>query len=217
MKIYSVLILLIFFIGCQNKSQNDNKKEITYYNKVIEELGSSIKHNDIFLTFEFGDNKNVIKNKFAILFKEKFISRNNSGYTYTFVFDEHNFNNGYASFSTKYHNGKLYNFKLTVEPHDIMKDFGGTSDTETVQLQTNLLYYSLSKIYSDRYGIPIHRKNILYDKDNQIWINGNREIEISIASNYVNINYTDLSVLNKLEKDVNESRIIQSTNTKKDI
>ena len=219
---FTLLILLFsisfLFLSCDKGSFNKKSSKSEYDKKVEQELNSGIKNDDIFMTFRFGDSKNTVKNKFHKLRQEGKISLNDyREYEYKFVFNEYEMTNGYASFSQKFHNGKLYKFRMMVKPHDDMKEFGSSASYKMVQLKSESLFNNLSILYMDKYGSPISRKNTLNNKDDRFWIDGNRQIEISLADGFVNIFYTDLFVLKQMEEETRKNMTEQATSTKTDI
>ena len=211
---YTLLIItaLMLVVGCSG-----DKDQSEYNAKLEEELSSGHKVNDIFLTFKFGDSKSEVNNKFSQLKDEgKLYLDENLHYTYRFVFDDY-FNIGYATFSQKYHNDKLYEFRMMVKPHDDMKDLGGSGSADYLQLKSESLLISLATLYMDKYGLPISKDNILFDTEDEFWLNGNREIKLSLSNGFVNILYRDLSTLQSIEEERKEKILDEAIKTKEDI
>jgi len=208
----NLLLILLLIVGCSG-----DKDQSEYNAKLEEELSSGHKVNDIFLTFKFGDSKSEVNNKFSQLKDEgKLYLDENLHYTYRFVFDDY-FNIGYATFSQKYHNDKLYEFRMMVKPHDDMKDLGGSGSADYLQLKSESLLISLATLYMDKYGLPISKDNILFDTEDEFWLNGNREIKLSLSYGFVNILYRDLSTLKSIEEERKEKILDEAKKTKEDI
>lgn len=208
----NLLLILLLIVGCSG-----DKDQSEYNAKLEEELSSGHKVNDIFLTFKFGDSKSEVNNKFSQLKDEgKLYLDENLHYTYRFVFDDY-FNIGYATFSQKYHNDKLYEFRMMVKPHDDMKDLGGSGSADYLQLKSESLLISLATLYMDKYGLPISKDNILFDTEDEFWLNGNREIKLSLSNGFVNILYRDLSTLQSIEEERKEKILDEAIKTKEDI
>ena len=207
-----IITALMLIVGCSG-----DKDQSEYNAKLEEELSSGHKVNDIFLTFKFGDSKSEVNNKFSQLKDEgKLYLDENLHYTYRFVFDDY-FNIGYATFSQKYHNDKLYEFRMMVKPHDDMKDLGGSGSADYLQLKSESLLISLATLYMDKYGLPISKDNILFDTEDEFWLNGNREIKLSLSNGFVNILYRDLSTLQSIEEERKEKILDEAIKTKEDI
>ena len=208
----NLLLILLLIVGCSG-----DKDQSEYNAKLEEELSSGHKVNDIFLTFKFGDSKSEVNNKFSQLKDEgKLYLDENLHYTYRFVFDDY-FNIGYATFSQKYHNDKLYEFRMMVKPHDDMKDLGGSGSADYLQTKSESLLISLATLYMDKYGLPISKDNILFDTEDEFWLNGNREIKLSLSNGFVNILYRDLSTLQSIEEERKEKILDEAIKTKEDI
>ena len=208
----NLLLILLLIVGCSG-----DKDQSEYNAKLEEELSSGHKVNDIFLTFKFGDSKSEVNNKFSQLKDEgKLYLDENLHYTYRFVFDDY-FNIGYATFSQKYHNDKLYEFRMMVKPHDDMKDLGGSGSADYLQTKSESLLISLATLYMDKYGLPISKDNILFDTEDEFWLNGNREIKLSLSNGFVNILYRDLSTLKSIEEERKEKILDEAIKTKEDI
>lgn len=211
MKKLLILFSLIFLIlGCEHKTTR-----ILYAEKVEAELNSGVRYDELFMTFKFGDSKNVVNGKFRNLKKEGKLSKNNYGkYTYTFTFDEHEARNGYATFSADYHQDKLYNLKIIVTPTPIIEEvFGVASDV--YKSSCSIILYDLSRIYLEKYGQPLKIKNTIYDINENYWINGNRQIAITLSGGSADIDYTDLTVKNALE-DAKKNRNLKLLESSRD-
>ena len=214
---HTLLIIVAVMLVVWFYAFGDDKDQSEYDAKLEEELSSSRKVNDIFLTFKFGDSKSEVNNKFSQLKDEgKLYLDENLHYTYRFVFDDY-FNIGYATFSQKYHNDKLYEFRMMVKPHDDMKDLGGSGSADYLQLKSESLLISLATLYMDKYGLPISKDNILFDAEDYFWLNGNREIKLSLSYGFVNILYRDLSTLKSIEEERKEKILDEAKKTKEDI
>ncbi len=206
-------------LGCDTDALKNNKSKMQYENRVEQELNSGVINDDIFLIFKFGDSENDVNAKFEQLKKEhgKITLDDKRRYTYEFVFDEYDFNNGYATFSPIYHNNMLYKFKMRVEPYDVMEDLGGSGSYELLQTSSESLLYNLAMIYMEKFGVPIEKSSILFNTKDFFWINGNREIKISLGSGFVNVIYTELSVLSRMEEQKKNKLRNEAEVTKKDI
>jgi hypothetical protein len=214
---HTLLIIVAVMLVVWFYAFGDDKDQSEYDAKLEEELSSSRKVNDIFLTFKFGDSKSEVNNKFSQLKDEgKLYLDENLHYTYRFVFDDY-FNIGYVTFSQKYHNDKLYEFRMMVKPHDDMKDFGGSGSADYLQTKSESLLISLATLYMDKYGLPISKDNILFDAEDYFWLNGNREIKLSLSYGFVNILYRDLSTLKSIEEERKEKILDEAKKTKEDI
>lgn len=209
---------LLLLLGCDTDSLENKKAQKEYENRVEQELNSGVRNDDIFMTFKFGDSENDVNTKFKRLKDNgKITLDDKKRYTYEFVFDEYEFNNGYATFSQKYHNNKLYQFRIMVEPYDDMKALGGNGSSEFLQIKSEGLLYNLAMLYMEKFGVPIERRNVLLKTKNKIWINGNREIKISLGSGFVNVIYTDLSSLRRMEEKKKNKLRNEAKVTKNDI
>lgn len=217
-KIYGVILVLLLMVGCDNDSLENKKAQKEYENRVEQELNSGVRNDDIFMTFKFGDSENDVNTKFKRLKDNGKITLDyKKRYTYEFVFDEYELNNGYATFSQNYHNNKLYQFRIMVEPYDDMKDLGGRGSSEFLQTKSKGLLYNLAMLYMKKFGVPIEKRNVLLKTKDHIWINGNREIKISLGSGFVNVIYTDLSSLRHMEEEKKNKLRNEAKITKKDI
>ncbi len=105
-----------------------------------------------------------------------------------------------------------------VKPHDDMKDLGlGSGSADYLQLKSESLLISLATLYMDKYGLPISKDNILFDTEDEFWLNGNREIKLSLSNGFVNILYRDLSTLQSIEEERKEKILDEAIKTKEDI
>ncbi len=209
---------LLLLLGCDTNSLDNKKTQKEYENRVEQELNSGLRNDDIFMTFKFGDSENDVNTKFKRLKDNgKITLDDKKRYTYEFVFDEFEFNNGHATFLLKYHNNKLYQFRIIVKPNDDMKALGGSENSEFLQTKSEGLFYSLAMLYMEKFGHQIRRRNALFKTKDCFWINGNREIEISLSSGFVNVIYTDLSSLRRMEEEKKNKLRNEAKVTKKDI
>lgn len=214
--IVSTLFLLLF--GCDTDSLKNEKSQNEYDQKIEQELKSGVLYDEIFMTFKFGDSENDVKNKFRQLKDSGRLNLDDKKrYVYKFVFDEYEFTNGSATFSQKYHDGKLYQFRMMVEPHDDMKALGGSGSSKFIQMNSEGLLYRLAMLYMEKYGVPIDMKNVLLNTNDLFWIKGNREIEISLGNGFVNVFYTDLLPLKRIEEEKVDKFRNEAKITKKEI
>ncbi len=189
-----------------------------YEIKIEKELNSGVINNEIFMTFSFGDTENLVTEIFRKLKNDgKLFINDKRNYSFTFVFDEYEFNNGYATFSQKYHNDKLYEFRLMVFPHDDMKSLGGSGSAEFLQTKSEVLLYNLAMLFMEKYGVPIEINNAILDSKDFYWVSGNREIKISMGNNFVNIFYTDLKAINQIEQKKKNKMLNSADDTKDNI
>lgn len=193
------IILIFIIVGCGTNSNSENKYKTEYDKKVEQELSSGAKNNDIFLSFRLGDSKGTVSTKLNNLNREGKISLNDNGkYVYEFAFDENDVLNGYATISTHFHNNSLYEFSMTVNPSNfIMHTLAGRESKESLQNYYMILQSNLATLFMNKYGEPIKFNNY-YDTNNYFWIDGNREIRISLGDRIVNIVYIDLPVIDKI-------------------
>ena len=216
MRKYLSLLMLITF-ACDNNSEGSKKAEVEYGKKVEEELKSGARNDEIFMIFRFGDAENDVDDKFRQLKDSGKLFIDERGYyTYTFVFNEHDTFNGYATFKQEFHDGKLYKLRMMVRPHDDMIALGGGSD-EYIELKNSSLFFQLASLFLGKYGSPIQKSNILFDTKDYFWIDGNREISISKSSSFVNIYYTDLFALKSIEQEKKDKMLNKANNTRADI
>jgi hypothetical protein len=105
-----------------------------------------------------------------------------------------------AVFSPEFYNDKLY--KLTVSVKSLKN-----RPPKLIQLRLVILFV-------EKYGSSDHKeKSILGDYDNYYWVDGNRQIEITLNIDDALIYYTDLIA----EKDIKQEKELDVKETTSDI
>ena len=200
-----LLIILLLIVGCeeikkikedhsdQQKEERQKSRDQSYEDKINKNLNSGIRSDDIFMTFKLGDSKEVVKNKFRQLEKDNILYLNkNNEYEYEMKIDDHT--NTIATFSTKYHNDKLYHFDLMLDTKEDVFSKGTT---------LSIISFYLTEIYKQKYGSYDHLEDWLVGTGlNYYWIDNNREISIKGMITKIFISYIDKGI--ELEIDENK-------------
>lgn len=175
MKNLTVFILLVLFFASCSKP---NRWQIIH-EKENSELATGVKNDTIFLGFVFGMSRSEVNSRLEKLAKSDKLTRNQiTGYTYTFHFDLPE--SAEAMIRPYFFNDSLYSFLLDVSNDKIYL-------AELVQLK-------LANMFIHKYGSGIIVPSMLDEKKNDyIWINGNRRIEVNAPTSssffvqYINV------------------------------
>jgi hypothetical protein len=145
-----------------------------------------------------------VQNHLAKLLNKKKISLDKfNKYQYEFIFDDLIIQKGIANFQIDYYNGKLYKFKLSIEPIVLYK----------ASIPISNLQLKLIMIYGAKYGFStVERQSDYSDVNDHLWIDGNRMIRIYSAFDEAIIIYTDLIAEREKRDEVNEENF-EKTNS----
>lgn len=178
MKALCITIILVFSISCKNP--DSKQKDID-----TSSIDTKIVDDTIFLDYRFGMTKNEFSDHTKQLISDRKLS--DSG-LYDFKLDTPS----KTYIQPYYHNNKLYNLKLVVEP------------TNNQYSNASMLFYELSVFYSKKYHIEKFVDGVAYryEDDNMI-LNINNNIETPF------IEYTKKSVdsIIRLEKEAEKSKL----------
>lgn len=175
-----LITLLLILSSCEKMEREKEAKSLIEHRE--KELSKNIRKDSIFLDFVFGMTKNEFQKHLKKLKKLKKLKTDNLGYYYyTFKFGENKIpSTGKATFSPEYFENKLYKLKISVDSDE--------SISSPLLMQLNL-----ASIYRDKYGFNYFReKSFFTEKDDFIWVEGNREIELVAGITDARIFYTDL-------------------------
>jgi len=202
MKNVSILFFFFTILGCDIERQKQEKANKAFGLKIEQELNSGIRNDTIFLGYWFGMTENQFISWTKKLIKEKKLYQNDRRQVaYKMTLDDNNFlATAQAVFSPEYFDGRLYKLNISIDPID-------HSVPELTQLQ-------LVRVYKNRYGFCDHIKNSIFDDSNDyIWIDGNRQIEITKGISDARIFYTDLAAERALNerKEVERSEELKET------
>ncbi|MDB4125670.1 hypothetical protein N9597_00120 [Candidatus Marinimicrobia bacterium] len=206
-----ILCLSVLWFSCEN----EEKKSISDYDKIISEVKTSGRYgkiNDIFLGFKFGDSKNEVENKLSNLYDEGKIYLNDN-YQYAYLFkDEHSeYFNAESTIKFEYHNDKLYSLSLFVNPTS------GINDYQRLQLHT--IYTKLFIKYVHKYILNDYEEENYIEPDKPIryYFDGNCQVKLEYKKKFILIEYFDLTISSELNEITNQKRDKQFNKTLEDI
>jgi len=205
------LVLLVIPISCLDQTQVQNNE----YDKARKrELSKNVRYDTIFLGLRFGMTEKETYNYLTELSKREIISSAfDSSFSYNFDFGQTAVPpNATGYIHPQFYEGKLFRLGIYVQ-HDRNYD---------------IKYYKekLFHIYSLKYGSHYIRNDTIFkDGPAYVWIDGNREIEISINKpgelehmllpRYVDISYTDL-VAQEKKTDIDVKEMFDEMDQKTD-
>jgi len=183
-----IVCALVLFFSCNTNNKIPEVEPLSeeyYLQQVEKELANGQRFDDIFLTFELGDTKQEVENKFRELAKRKTI-RTDSQNKYIYEFSFGGTSDAIAYFLPQYYQNKLYELALRIEMKNRLYDI--------LWLGT---FMELCKMLNGKYGLIDYQYNEdkIYEKK---WIDGNREIEL-VGNNGIVLYYRDKEISNKIE------------------
>ena len=197
------------------KTTNSTDRYSEYNKKVAQEIESGKRIDDIFLGFKFGfTEKETNKHWKELLLEDKIYLDDKNRYCYDFIFSEYDWQIAVATFQTEYYEDKLYKLTLKVKYKNSLIDDYELNQSSLLQ-QLKLLY--VRKYTSQNKIFPIEVINVL-NKEEQYWIDGNKEIKISPTYyTEVNVTYTDLIPLQKIKLKEKEEKDIKKEKSKEKV
>lgn len=183
------VILALMFVNCGKEKSEIEKKysySISYDEIIIRELAEKKQHYRVFLDFEFGMSQDQVKRKFdSLVYEGKVFPDSTIQVSYLdtnitvsgYMYDFHSDSSVYKSIiHSDYFNDSLY-----IQTIVIYADYNPSSFEELVAM------------YKRKYG----DYKLQRDDSNTIWVNANREINISKMSGIgISIKYTDIKIRN---------------------
>lgn len=209
MKIYALFLsaaIVLIFSSCGKEDEKYQEPE--YIAKIRElekkELATKAVNNEIFLGLKFGMTQNEVNQYLLNLYNEGKIRKKNYSdyYFYDLKFADE-INNAEIKIYPEYNYDRLYVLLLEVSPVISGMLFG----------KSNLGY-----LYAKKYG-PIDYSWTEKDKnsaatDHDIWVDGNRKIEIIYEKDKAEVRYSNIFVFYNEEPDTVQAKIMREATEK---
>ncbi len=189
----SLLLLLFTILSCDTKSKfkiNTDKGD-TLRDIIENELKTGVRFDTIVLGFTFGMSKDSYNKRIEKLIDEGTLYIKDEFVYYDMYVDtEKGTSEKYeSSFNAEFHNNKLYQFGIAMEPKQINYDNIALAN-DRAQIK-----------YRKKYGSPdleIHDPKTHESCYSHIWVNGNRKITILCGNSDNRIFYADTKVLKEI-------------------